>query len=288
MRDNMNGEWNGECPIWETPASVGGEKIFTHDVKRVDSPRAGGQYEISMEAESCLPRLDDRAKARLTSWLVDQRRLGNEWPEVQMETLEIEGQQRRDLSVQERADRLLYFLEDQTESIDKIHTFRRHDINGTKIEAWSESIGFGEVDYLLKYLQKQGWIENPSGSHPDFEYFYTITVDGYSRLEELRGVDTKSSTGFVAMWFDNSTQKAWEKGIKPGIEDAGYTAVRIDQVEHNNKIDDEIIAEIRRSRFVVADFTHGESGARGGVYFEAGFAQGNCKAHICCHRRWAY
>lgn len=35
-----------------------------------------------------------------------------------------------------------------------------------------------------------------------------------------------------------------------------------------------MIAEIRRSRFLVADFTHGAEGARGGVYYEAGFAQG--------------
>jgi hypothetical protein len=41
-----------------------------------------------------------------------------------------------------------------------------------------------------------------------------------------------------------------------------------------NKIDDEIIAEIRRSRFVVADFTSEPEKPRGGVYFEAGFAQG--------------
>ena len=50
--------------------------------------------------------------------------------------------------------------------------------------------------------------------------------------------------------------------------------MRIDQKEHTNKIDDEIIAEIRRARFVVADFTHGGGGARGGVYYEAGFAHG--------------
>ncbi|MCW5608337.1 MAG: hypothetical protein KIT26_09815 [Nitrosomonas sp.] len=50
--------------------------------------------------------------------------------------------------------------------------------------------------------------------------------------------------------------------------------MRIDQKNHNNKIDDEIIAEIKRSRFVVADFTQGDSGARGGVYYEAGFAHG--------------
>lgn len=40
--------------------------------------------------------------------------------------------------------------------------------------------------------------------------------------------------------------------------------------EHNNNICDEIIAEIRRSKFLIADFT----GQRGGVYFEAGFAYG--------------
>jgi len=35
-------------------------------------------------------------------------------------------------------------------------------------------------------------------------------------------------------------------------------------------IDDEIIATIRRSKFLVSDFT----GQRGGVYFESGFALG--------------
>ena len=76
------------------------------------------------------------------------------------------------------------------------------------------------------------------------------------------------------MCFDDSTYSAWAAGIKLGIEDAGYEAVRIDQKEHVNKIDDEIIAEIKRSRFVVADFTQGEDGARGSVYYEAGFAHG--------------
>ena len=35
-----------------------------------------------------------------------------------------------------------------------------------------------------------------------------------------------------------------------------------------------MIAEIRRSRFVVADFTQGADGNRGSVYYEAGFAFG--------------
>jgi len=40
--------------------------------------------------------------------------------------------------------------------------------------------------------------------------------------------------------------------------------------EHINKIGDEIISQIRRSKFLIADFT----GHRGGVYFEAGLAMG--------------
>ena len=54
----------------------------------------------------------------------------------------------------------------------------------------------------------------------------------------------------------------------------GYDAFKINEKPDVDKIDDEIIGEIRRSRFLVADFTHGSEGARGGVYYEAGFAYG--------------
>ena len=65
------------------------------------------------------------------------------------------------------------------------------------------------------------------------------------------------------------------KAIQPAVEDSGYQFLKINEKEHVNRIDDEIFADIRRSRFVVADFTHDvKEGARGGVYFEAGFAQG--------------
>lgn len=62
----------------------------------------------------------------------------------------------------------------------------------------------------------------------------------------------------------------YEAGIAPAFDNTGMRPLRIDRKDHNNKIDDEIIAEIQRSRFIVADFT----GHRGGVYFEAGYAMG--------------
>ena len=85
---------------------------------------------------------------------------------------------------------------------------------------------------------------------------------------------TDSSQAFVAMWFDDSMKAMREEGVETAITNAGYQPMVINQKEHIGKIDDEIIAEIRRSRFIVADFTHGCDGARGSVYYEAGFAHG--------------
>lgn len=102
-----------------------------------------------------------------------------------------------------------------------------------------------------------------------------LSPAGYSHIEELKGSNRDSDQAFVAMWFDESMNKVNDQAIELAIREAGYVPKRIDRSHHNNKIDDEIIAEIRRSRFVVADFTS-QSGdkPRGGVYYEAGFAHG--------------
>lgn len=100
---------------------------------------------------------------------------------------------------------------------------------------------------------------------------FTLSSKGWNRVFELeRGNITAKNQGFVAMWFDNSMDSVWDNGISRAIADAGFEPFRINLKEHNNKICDEIIAEIRKSKFVVSDFT----GQRGGVYFEAGFALG--------------
>ena len=298
------------CPIWGTVASV--ERMSGRDGIFVDSPRAGGGYFISRRAGINLKNKEDelqqtgsaddgfnhamgtpseveRLKARLTSWLVEQRRLSDESPRITGQTIE-ELKWGRDLSVHGRADRLLHYIRQATSAIGEPVPFRIEpwiemytstanlenmsdgSLNHYGMMAWSEctkSNRFDETEFLLGYLQNRGWIEYEPGSG-----VCKLTVDGYARLAELEKVAVDSSQAFVAMWFDSSMSDAFENGIKPGIEDSGYEARRIDWIEHINKIDDEIIAEIRRSRFVVADFTQGEGGARGGVYYEAGFAHG--------------
>jgi len=72
------------------------------------------------------------------------------------------------------------------------------------------------------------------------------------------------------MSFDGSLRDAWTSGFDPAIRIAGFTPFRIDSKDYVGGISDEIIAEIRRSRFAVVDYT----GQKNGVYFEAGFALG--------------
>jgi hypothetical protein len=98
-----------------------------------------------------------------------------------------------------------------------------------------------------------------------------LTVRAWNRIDALRAARPDSRQAFVAMWFDATLDSAWRDGLKAGIERSRYfRALRVDAVQHNEKIDDRIVAEIRRSGLVVADFT----GQRPGVYYEAGFARG--------------
>ena len=70
----------------------------------------------------------------------------------------------------------------------------------------------------------------------------TVTMDGYSALDK-RSQEVDSNKAFVAMWFDNSMDDVYNLGISLGIREAGYEDVRIDFIEHSDKIDDRIIAE---------------------------------------------
>lgn len=97
---------------------------------------------------------------------------------------------------------------------------------------------------------------------------YVISAKGLLHLE---GRSSEVATlGFCAMWFNQEVEPLWTEAIRTAVRESGYEPLRIDAKQHNGKIDDEIVASIRSSRFLVADFT----GQRGGVYYEAGFAHG--------------
>lgn len=228
--------------------------------------RRCGRYSITGSAHAAWDRRQPslRQLANASGWVREQR--GVEIRERDLDWLA----DIRTPGVSERAERLLLEIE------------RRQRRTGGRVAVTNEpewlavtwSLEPREIEYLLfDYLRDERnciAVALHLGENQRVPAEVKITPKGYAQLDALRQARGGTSIGFCAMWFDAGIVEAWTDAIQPAIAAAGYEARRLDEHEHNNRVDDEVIATIRKSRFVVADLT----GHRGGVYFEAGFALG--------------
>jgi nucleoside 2-deoxyribosyltransferase len=295
------------CPIWGTVCS----SVVVSGNWSIDSPRAGGKFLASNTLVAVLSRQELSAthKVSLTERIC-QKRLSEDVPLIRASDLE--KLQDTYLSISERRDRILLWIEKRTNSIGQqiaispysAEKIKRSNLDSQNLSAVPELARLYEISAacavqntdetqtLIGFCIDQQLLKKGTSSTLE------LTYEGLSHLEKIRQTLTDSSSAFVAMWFGSPMSDVYENGIRLAIEDAGYKPVRIDRIEHNNKIDDEIISEIRRSKFVVADFTSelidrkfndGKDTkvalARGGVYFEAGFALGLGKPVIWCVRK---
>lgn len=99
----------------------------------------------------------------------------------------------------------------------------------------------------------------------------TLTLAGWARVSDLLQSAKGSRKAFMAMKFGDSTLDAvFLDHFKPAIRATGFELLRLDEEPRAGLIDDRLRLELRTSRFVIADLTHGNNGA----YWEAGFAEG--------------
>ncbi|MBI5644385.1 MAG: hypothetical protein HY954_13040 [Deltaproteobacteria bacterium] len=239
-----------KCPICKNDADVDSSEVFS-----VVCPRCGS-YQLTRTAEAGLRELESREGANISGWLRE-----NERSEITSENIK-KLRSLKTPSFHERADKLLLAFEKKTAFAGEKIT-----INGDK--SWLSSAWCidQELNEIINYLASTGRVALSNAQ--DFSEC-KIAPKGWEHLEQLKSINQDSQQGFVAMWFDPDLKDIYDTVIVPAICEAGYKPHRVDKKEHNNQIDNEIIAEIKKSRFVLADFT----GHRGGVYFEAGFAKG--------------
>ena len=126
-----------------------------------------------------------------------------------------------------------------------------------------------EATYMLNSISDSGSIEYHFGSEENTAVYVRLTPKGYARVDELQKNTAYGKAVLVAMKFGDDTNKLRES-IRNGIFKAGYVAVFIDEVQHNDFITPELLKHIRDSKFVVVDLTHQNNGA----YFEEGYAMG--------------
>lgn len=144
------------------------------------------------------------------------------------------------------------------EDVEKDTTFR--EVEWLAIA--SAAADSNELEWLITdVLKTQGFIR---GGDPFIFERRTgenliITGAGWAEIDRLTRVNEGSRIGFVAMRFSDDFSEFYN-AVARGIRNAGFEPLRIDRKQHNNRIDDEIIATIKMSRFVVADFTEHRGG----------------------------
>ena len=143
---------------------------------------------------------------------------------------------------------------------------------------------YDEFTFYLDSLKKQELIiytKKAHGSRGCEELEFTFKALEY--IINLQENGTQSKNCFIAMSFNDSNElKAIRGTIKDAIIECGYKPILIDEihVDSDVTINDAIIGNIRKSKFLIGDFTE----QKHGVYFEAGYALGLKKPVIyTCH-----
>lgn len=161
----------------------------------------------------------------------------------------------------------------------------RYEVQGGKYLPREERQLQDEGSFMLECLAEKGLIKNYLNMKCNAMQNIILTPVGYARIDELQKNNSYGRTALVAMKFGEDT-KPLREAIRSGVERAGYIAVFIDEVQHNDLITPELLKHIRDSKFVVVDLTHKNNGA----YFEEGYAMGLgkvviqlCKKGTCLH-----
>jgi hypothetical protein len=206
-----------------------------------------------------LPAIEDDLRPKFSRWIREQNRSGSQ-PTIRVQDVPAITNI-PPLSFTQKAERVLEVLVEQTGHFGQ----EFHLGSVLELQAFTETFIASDLVFIGRYLEERGFLYDSTKMSA-----FRLTGNGFERVEKNQQVNKSSSQAFVAMWFDPELDPVWKDGFGVGIRRAGYEPMRIDGKQHNHKICDEIVAEIRRSRFLVGDFT----GHRGGVYYEAGFAGG--------------
>jgi len=258
------------CLLCDDPrsSSRGLQNVIADEIT---CPRCG-KYQTAALAELEIKALDVSTRAFISAWIQERNLRGLNVPRIATSNYEKKPGEAGTFRINDIL--AMYGPKSVSERLDRtlINLGILSDEPGSKIRITNDNVfacysyNAGQMLFYLQALQAKGWVEAPAAVAGDLK----ITVDGWDRISQLQGPGGASRQIFIAMAFAEQLESAWTDGLEPGVSEGGYEPLRIDKKEHNEKICDQIIIEIRRSIALIADVTcH-----RQGVYFEAGYALG--------------
>ncbi len=135
-----------------------------------------------------------------------------------------------------------------------------------------------ELKTLITFLVEKGLVQQ-KGTFSDEDlarkdispHNVRLTVEGWDFIWRKNSFPNTNKVfiGIQFNWEDESLREEVLKSIKNACKKNNYDADIVTQ-DHTGNVTDQIISEIKKSRFMVAELTYNNKG----VYFESGFARG--------------
>ena len=249
---------SGKCQI------CGNE--IRNDRQAFDCSHCGRFYFLySFEPDIANERKNDFYK--VSSWIYEQNNEFNNVPEIDEEkfiaVLDMPAKK-----IKEKFDLLMNYLA-------KIPS-KETNIDHIKVACWmkdDEELGALLTKTIdMEYVNGVGVEKSLAGTYIIFINNAQLTFDGLAYVESLDEPNINSKQVFAAFYFSEEIKEIFDTQVRKAVEECGLTYARVSSstTAHDTTINDEIIAMIKSSRIVIADFTD----HRNSVYFEAGYALG--------------
>ena len=166
-------------------------------------------------------------------------------------------------SVAEQAENLIFYLGSQQKNAGD-----RFELLYLKVLFLLGATESQDVMFLVRGLVEEGIIVGTISSQ---SASVVLSIKGWDKYAQLtKGVEA-SNQGFMAMPFGyEKLTRVFHEHWKPAACQTGLPLERLDESPKAGSISNRMRVEIRRSKYLVAELTHSNTGA----YWEAGFAEG--------------
>ncbi|MFA5839975.1 MAG: hypothetical protein WC890_04890 [Candidatus Margulisiibacteriota bacterium] len=244
-----------DCPFCKRPAIE--EKSPQNDSIYV-SCDVCGEYFITNDARREVVNKEYVNDLYLFSgYIKNQNRQGNK-PSIATYDLKNILSSWHPITAIEKLNQFLLFLDSQTNEFGQFILFE-YD----KMYPIVFSKSRDEFSSIVSAASELGYVEIKAKG-------FKLTISGIKKIEELKETNVNSKYCFIARSFLDKYDAVVINGILPALENTGFLAIDLKTKTHNNLIDNEIVASIKKSRFVIVELSEENQGA----YFEAGFAMG--------------
>ena len=240
------------------------------DAVNWDCPRCG-RFHLTGTREVTLPGLLQKRPEMRSALSHRIQRMQSQsstgYPRVESQLITLVEKDPSLPSPAEQADNLILWIGDRLTGREGEQVPIHHNRDYARVGG----SGPASMVYLLTELGRRKLIENANLGATQFESAARLTLDGWSRYEDLKRGKVDSRRAFMAMAFrDPKLDRVFNECFKPAVAQTGFYLERVDTRPEAGSIPNRMRLEILRSRFVIADLTENNLGA----YWEAGYAEG--------------